>query len=274
MNDNINWGAVCKHQKLSEGFIRLLISEFKDNIIWNYICINQKLSEDFIRDFKDDVCWSYICSFQDLSEEFMEEKEIKKRLHWGLVSKHQKLSEEFMWKNLRKLNLETIVVHQKLSEDFIHKLVYNNYILENGFVKLLKHQKVSNEFALALVCGKGNWINKTKEEKLLFIKEHTCYELIDDEYIIAYKSCRSDGYSCFNFMYKYEVGRVYESTCDCNDYRDSFGLSAWSLEGALRYCKERMMKVKINVEDIGIIIQNNDNKIRCYKLEVLEVINI
>jgi hypothetical protein len=111
----------------------------------------------------------------------------------------------------------------------------------------------------------------SKEEKLKYIKENTSYEVFDD-YIIAYKSCRSDRYSKFNFQYKYEVGCVYESNCDCNlDNKNSFGLSAWTREGALEYCNEKLLKVKINIEDIGAIVRK-ESKIRCFKLEVLEEI--
>jgi len=114
----------------------------------------------------------------------------------------------------------------------------------------------------------------SKEEKLEYIKNNTDYEVVDNEYIIAYKSCRDNGYSKYNFQYRYEVGKTYESHCDCNlGYENSFGLSAWTREGALEYCKEKLFKVRVNVEDIGAIVHNN-NKVRCFKLTILEEVKI
>ena len=105
-----------------------------------------------------------------------------------------------------------------------------------------------------------------------YIKSNTNYEVIDDKYIIAYKSCRSDGYSQFNFQYLYEVGKSYESHCDCNvNNEDSFGLSAWTKEKAIEYCNEMLLKVKINISDIGAIVHDG-GKIRSKKLTVIEIV--
>jgi len=113
----------------------------------------------------------------------------------------------------------------------------------------------------------------SKQDKLEYLKKINIYEILNNEYIIAYKSVRSDNYSVFNFQYKYEIGKIYESHCDCNlDEEDSFGLSAWTKEKALEYYdKGKLLKVKININDIGTITFK-DNKIRCFKLEVLEEI--
>jgi len=35
------------------------------------------------------------------------------------------------------------------------------------------------------------------------------------------------------------------------------------------HSRGKLLKVKVNIEDIGAIVHNN-NKIRCFKLEVLE----
>jgi hypothetical protein len=111
---------------------------------------------------------------------------------------------------------------------------------------------------------------KTKEEKLLYIKENTNYEVVNDEYIIAYKSCLSDGSSKFDKRYVYEEGKTYESHCNCDvDEENSFGLSAWTKEKAIEYCNEKLFKVKINIEDIGAIVHDN-RKIRCFRQTILE----
>jgi len=106
---------------------------------------------------------------------------------------------------------------------------------------------------------------------LEYIKKHTNYEVIDDEYIIAYKSVRSNNYSVINFQYKYEIGKVYESHCDCNlDNENSFGLSAWTKEKALDYYnKGKLLKVKIHIDNLGCIVHNG-GKIRAKELTVIE----
>ena len=137
-----------------------------------------------------------------------------------------------------------------------------------------KYQTLSEEFIEKhnLKISKSCWLYKTKKEKLNYVKKNTNYEIIDNNYIIAYKSVRKDYKSVyFPAKYKYEIGKTYESNCDCNiDEEDSFGLSAWTKKGALDYYdKGRLLLVKINIEDIGAIVHNN-NKIRCFKLTILE----
>ncbi len=67
------------------------------------------------------------------------------------------------------------------------------------------------------------------------------------------------------------MGETYESHCNCDLYdNNSFGLSAWTKEGALQYySKGELYKVRIHIDDIGALVYEN-NKIRCFKLEVIE----
>jgi hypothetical protein len=94
------------------------------------------------------------------------------------------------------------------------------------------------------------------------------YECHDD-YFIGYKGIRSDRYSKFNFHYQYFTGETYESHCDCTDEENSFGLSVWTEEKAREYCKELIIKVKVNYEDVGRLVHDN-GKIRVRKLTVLD----
>ena len=94
------------------------------------------------------------------------------------------------------------------------------------------------------------------------------YEFVDDDNIIAYKGIRSDRYSKFNFQYRYEKGKIYESHCDCTLNENSFGLSAWTEEKAKKYCNEKIIKVKVAVEDVGRIVHNG-GKLRCFRFKVL-----
>ena len=261
--DTVDWDWISIHQKLSESFIR----KFKDFANWIGISKYQKLSEPFIREFKDKVEWTRISIHQKLSESFI--REFKDKVNWYYISAHQKLSESFIREFKNYVNWYGISIHQKLSESFIRKFkdkVDWDYIY--------KYQKLSPEFIkeFELIIPEKTWLYKTKEFKLNYIKENNLpYELVNDEYIIAYKSTKYDGYSVYNFQYKYEVGGTYESHCDCNtDEQNSFGLSAWTKEGALDYySKGELYKVRINIEDIGCFVHDN-YKIRCHKFTVIE----
>ena len=265
--DKVSCDFISINQKLSEDFIR----EFKDKADWHYISKYQKLSENFIREFKDKVDWYYISACQKLSESFI--REFKDKVSCDFISINQKLSEDFIREFKDKVNWVCISVYQKLSEDFIRE--FKNKVF---WLHINEYQKLSPEFIdeFKLKIPEKTWLYKTNEFKLNYIKKNNLpYELIDDEYIIAYKSTRDDGYSVYNFQYKYEVGETYEAHCDCNtDEQNSFGLSAWTKEGALDYHSTgELYKVRINIEDIGCFVHDN-YKIRCHKFTVLEKITL
>jgi hypothetical protein len=259
--DKVNWSNISIGQKLSEEFIE----KFQDKVNLVFISRYQKLSEYFIEKFQDKVDWIKISIYQKLSESFIEE--FQDKVDWDYISMDQKLSEEFIEKLQNKVDWNFISKYQKLSEEFIEKFqdkVYLDYIS--------KYQKLSPQFRekYNIIINEDNWLYKPVNFKLKYIKEHTNYEIIDDKYIIAYKGIRSDNYSKYNFHYQYEVGKTYESHCDCNCNDDSsFGLSAWNIEKAKEYCDEKIIKVKIAIKDIGAIVRE-ENKIRCFKFEVLE----
>lgn len=137
---------------------------------------------------------------------------------------------------------------------------------------IANYQKLSNNIIqeLKLTISVSNWLYKDKEYKMKKIKDCGLYE-IDGDYIIAYKSTKKGGVSTFNSAYKYQVGGVYESLCDCDTYyHNSFGLSAWTENGALEHFPYgELYKVKIHIDDVGALVDNL-NKIRCFKLEILE----
>ena len=234
------WEDISSHQKLSESFIR----EFQDKIDWEWISIYQNLSEDFIREFQHKVNWYWISIYQNLSENFI--REFQDKVNWYRISVHQKLSEPFI-------------------REFQHKVNWN---------RILKYQKLSNEFIeefkdrLYLSMIKDSWHYKTTEEKKQAVMATGLYEC-HDTYFIAYKGIRSDRYSKFNFLYKYEKGGIYESWCDCSNDENSFGLSVWDEPNARKYSRELVVRVKVNYEDVGRVVHNG-GKIRCFKLEVLD----
>jgi len=239
--NKVDWYYISQFQTLSEEFIR----EFQDKVEWYDISWCQKLSEEFIKEFQDKVEWSTISGWQKLSEDFI--REFKDRVDWDYISIRQKLSEDFIREFKNKVNWRRISSYQKLSEEF------------------------RKEFNLDKPDPETNWLYKSVEDKLKYIKENTNYEIVDNETtIIAYKSVKEDGHSVFNFQYKYEVGNTYTCHCDMNiDHENSFGLSSWAIEKAKNYySKGKIFKVKIPIESIGAIVHNN-KKIRSSKIEIL-----
>lgn len=71
--------------------------------------------------------------------------------------------------------------------------------------------------------------------------------------------------------YFYEIGYTYTSKCDCNiDIENSFGLSAYTKEGALKYHNTgKLMKIKVHLDDLGCIVHKG-HKLRCKKIEIIE----
>ncbi len=262
-SDKVNWYFISQYQKMSEPFIE----KFADEVNWGELSYNKKLSEDFIEKYSDKVNWKYISIYQKLSEEFIEK--FSDKVNWDFISKYQKLSESFIEKYSDKVNWYSICKYQKLSETFIEK--HSNKVV---WYYISKYQKLSPEFMGKHNLSKpeNNWLYATAEEKKQAIKDCGKYE-IDGDYVIAYKSTKRDGISYYNLQYVYEVGKVYESHCDCNiDEENSFGLSAWTKEGALEYYSDgELYKVRIHIDDIGALVKDG-NKLRCFKLEVIEKI--
>jgi hypothetical protein len=258
--NKVNWWDISKFQKLSEDFIR----EFKNKVNWECISASQKLSESFIREFKDKVDWGCISESQKLSEGFI--REFQNEVYWGWISQYQKLSEDFIREFKDKINWIWISAHQKLSENFIRE--FKDKV---DWYYISEHQKLSEGFIreFKLKINPDNWLYKDKGFKLEKIKETGLYEFIDSDHILAYKGIRSDRYSNFNFQYRYLKGGTYECHCDCTDDENSFGLSAWTEKKAKKHCNELVIKVKINVADIGRVVHNG-GKLRCFKFTVID----
>ena len=235
----IEFGYLPFNLKLSEDFI----IKFQDKIDWITVSRYQKLSEDFIRKFQDKVNWDYISTYQKLSEDFI--REFVFQVNWYNISEYQKLSEDFIREFQYFVNLDNISNNQKLSDDFI------------------------KEFGLYI--SPNNMYYWTREKKLAKLKEKNNYEIINDEYIIAYKAIKCNRYSHFNFQYQYLKGNTYESHCDPNnDEENSFGLSAWTYKGAKGYNNSGVIvRVKIHIDNLLAIVHNSE-KLRCDKLIILD----
>jgi hypothetical protein len=264
MTTKINWSKVSATQGLGETFIR----ENSDKVDWYYISKIQRLQEEFIKDFSDKVDWANISYYQKLSEKFIRKNHDK--VDWMLISAFQKLSENFIREFSDKVDWANISSYQKLSEDFIRE--FSNKV-NWDFISL--YQKLSPEFITEYnsEISEENWLYKDKEYKRKYIQEYTQYEIIGDK-VIAYKTCRSDGYSAFNFQYHYEVGKEYKCHANYNiNHKDSFGLSAWTIDEALEYYPDgKLFKVEIDLEDIAAVVYEG-NKIRASKIKILEEVS-
>ena len=204
---------------------------------------------------------------QPLSDEFIERH--SKRVDWYYISSRQKLSEQFIERNADRVNWLCISAHQKLSEEFIERNA--DRVGWVGWHYISKYQKLSEEFRIKhnLNLPENNWLYADKETKRKAIEDLGFYEL-DGDYVIAYKGIRSDGYSVYNFQNHYELGGIYEAHADHNLYNEnSFGLSAWTEKKARAYCDQKLIKVKIHLDDVAALVHNG-GKIRCTRFEVIE----
>ena len=235
-----DWYYLSGHEGLTGDFIR----EFADKVDWYIVSRYQHLSEDFIREFADRVDWTYISMYQHLSEDFI--REFADRVDWLNISRYQRLSEDFIREFKDRVWWFWISECQRLSEEFIEE-----------FKDRLDMERIAD-----------SWLYKSVEEKKKAVMDTGLYECHDD-YFIAYKGIRSDRYSKWNFQYQYLKGHTYETWCDCSNTENSYGFSAWTEEGAKRYCSQLVGRVKVRYEDVGRVVHDG-GKIRCFKLEVLD----
>ena len=267
---DVNWTEISCFQKLSEKFI----AKHKNDVQWCNICRYQKLSEKFILKYSDYMHWDYIFSFQKLSENFMKKYKQKFVYNNKDLTKFQKFSEKFAEENMQLINFKSICKYKKLSEEFIEK-----HWVRLDFHRLSKYQKLSEKIIEIFKHNvdkdliNDNWIYKPTEEKKQEVIETGKYDCYDD-YFVGYKAIRTDRYSLYNFQYKYEKGGVYESWCDCSEDEDSFGLNVGTEKFAKYYGNIKnnhyiIVRCKVRYEDIGRIVHNGD-KIRCFKIEILD----
>ena len=259
----IDWSSILCCQKLTESFIE----KYQDKVNWFSVSKYQVLSEPFIEKYIDKLNLDYISQNQKLSETFIEKYQDK--LYWYHISKYQKLSEPFIERFKDKVAWNIVSIYQKLSESFIEKKFIYNY--KNLY---LLYQNLSDKFIEKhnLTVDKENlWQYKDtefKKEQLVGTGKYECHE----DYFIAYKAVREDRYSLFNFQYQYLPGETYESTCDCTDEENSFGLNVGTYSFAKNYLGYKngiIIKCKVYYKDIGRIVHNG-KKTRCFKITVLE----
>jgi hypothetical protein len=237
--DRVDWYGISRHQTLSEGFIR----ENADRVNWNRISCCQTLSEDFIRENADRVSWYWISYYQTLSEDFIREHADK--VGWVGISCYQTLSEDFIREHADRVDWGEISCYQTLSGDFIR------------------------EFADRISVPEETWRYKTAEEKLEAARE-AGYEIRNGK-VVAFKSVRRNLASVYQPGLVYEIGKHFRaSNCDClPSNENSFGLSAWTREGALGYHSGgRLLEVEIDPEDLGVIVRSG-SKIRCFEFRIV-----
>ena len=166
-----------------------------------------------------------------------------------------------------KLNIDTTLNDQQIILEFKNKvdwyLISANQKLSENFIR---------EFNLKIPKNNMHYFSRDQKLEILNNGEGNPYEM-DEDYILAYKSTRLDGYSRYNFQYQYKVGQVYESHADGNlNNENSFGLSVWTKEGALGYKSNgELYLVKIHIDDVVAIVHEK-KKLRCTKIEIIKKI--
>jgi hypothetical protein len=250
-DDNIycyDWHYITKQQKLSDNIIKFILLEKHEHYFERYyrhLLFYQSLSEDILEEHLDYFFGCDVCAYQKLSVAFIEKH--ANVLGWLYISKFQPLDETFIEKHINEVDFDIIVKHQKLSDVFLKK--YN------------------------LKKPRNSWLYKSIKYKKQKILNTGLYEIIDD-YVYAYKAVRDDYYSIFNFQYLYEIDKEYTSHADYDiKEENSFGLSAWTYEGAKNYYnKGRILKVKIHLDDVAALVQKG-HKLRCTKITIIDEID-
>lgn len=294
-----HWAYISTHDKLNEE----IINKYHDKILMRIIDykVLQNCSIDFFRKYKNELNWMFISLTVALSEEMIEE--FKDVLYWQYIVVNSKLSNQLIEYALeRECSSYTVAVYQSLSEEFIEShselflnevCVYKYHKISDEFIQkhindftneicrcILIYQNPSDSIQKQLkkkikgyVPRISNWIRNTSPiKKKKAIEKLGLYECHDD-YFIAYKAIRINRYSLATLQYKYEKGETYESWCDCTDNENSFGLNVGTEDFANKYGKLYfdyiIVKCKVKYEDVGRIVHKGQ-KIRCFKLEVLE----
>ena len=225
--------------------------DWADRVNWWRISRSQSLSEEFIREFSGRVDWRCISVHQSLSEEFI--REFQDRVNWWCISIYQSLSEGFIREFADLVKWGCISRSQLLSEEFLKE--FSDRIQPD-------HRQ-------------DNWLYADRATKLRHIREKAPeFETQEDEngpFIVAYKATQKGGRSDYRPSIRYEVGGIYEARCH-HDMRqeNSFGLSAWTREGAESHVPGgELYRVKIYVDDIGAMVHDG-KKIRCKRQEFIE----
>ena len=268
--NRLDWESISRYQKLSEPFME----RHAERLDWESISRYQKLSELFIKRHAERLDWEYISQCQVLSEPFMEKH--AERLDWGWISCHQTLSEPFIEKYAERLNWWSISQCQVLSEPFMDR-----YAERLDWVWISRYQRLSDALIEKHVerlpenLRENNWLYADRQEKIRHIRERAPeFSIQEDEhgpFILAWKATHSGGRSEYDRSLHYAVGETHEARCDCRmNENNSFGLSAWTEEGAREFIPGgELYRVKIYIDDIGAMVHDG-KKIRCRRQTFVE----
>lgn len=258
--DRINWKMASANQYIPEW----ALAEHSDLISMAHYVVGQPLSECFMRERKDEFPWHDVSRYQVMSPAFIDE--MSDYVDWTYLSQAP-LTEDFIADNVSRLDPAHISVYQRLSKEFI--MDHSDWLVP----------RLISDYQCDIPGGFPNppassWVGKDIDYKRSYIRHLRTYDM-EGDYVIAYKACRLDGHSTYNFHYRYEVGGVYESTADHNSGQlNSFGLSACTFDSALDYYHHRIIRLKIHLDDIATIVPVVDHSreymIRCRKHEVIE----
>lgn len=291
----VRWKVISKHQRLSEQFIddyadkidwklaswlqsipERLIDKFSDKVDWDRISIYQNLSEDFIERNILQLNWYKIQIHQNLSEKFIEK--MADKIDWKEISKYQNLSEDFIERNKEKVHWENIFTWQNISNEFINK-----YLDKAPYYAIMYNvldKDVINQYRFSPYNESWLYLDKnTKKEKLeKHFREFECF----DDYFLAYKEIRHDGYDIINFRDKFLPNQTYVSKAsplaNNSEYLKGFEVTAKQFIRYERFFTgnniySKSVMCKIYYEDVMNIVENKgfmQTFVRCSKIHFLE----
>jgi len=289
-------------------------SDSYNKYLWADLVQHQKLSMDFIEKYADKIdSFPDIIMYQNVSKSFIEKNrnKISTAEMYCLIKRQNMISEDFVMKHFFKSFIKAIESNAldyyfALFIDYIKYNTLSNpeYILDkclssncnlsanttHMFLKnMFWHQELSENARLTILnvypkldlTEHISWRYYSKEDKLKHLKQinkcDSIFEIVNNEYIVAYKFVDLKMHSFYDSRITYIVGETYSAKCDyCIDIENSYGLSAWygSDIGPNGYDKDSiMLKVHINIDDIGAIT-NKERKIRATKMTIDSIFKV
>ena len=291
--ERLDWEGIFYNQRLSEPFM----DRHAKRLDWEHISYNQTLSEPFMEKHAERLNWWWVSANQTLSEPFMDRH--AERLDWRGISRYQVLSEPFMDRHAERLDWRGISRYQRLSEPLMDRhakrldwfyisryQVLSEPLMDRHAERLdwfyiSRHHRLSDAIIekhadkLPENLRENNWLYADRQEKIRHIRERAPeFSIQEDEhgpFILAWKATHSGGRSDFDPALHYAVGETHEARCDCRmDEKNSFGLSAWTEEGAREFIPGgELYRVKIYIDDIGAMVHDG-KKIRCRRQTFVE----
>ena len=266
--DDLNLVAILRYQVVSEGFLRRHC--FKYNFEHGYRSLllqimlrHQGLSTEFLISIMDDIyrykLFHLLCTFQHIDEELI-----------------LKLVNDYSDSHFLGVILIHLLKYQEVPQDIAEN---HPYIKVNNVYRdcISKHQNYTKEFFDSINLDIDSAILLTPEEWKFEVKSTGRFDTFND-YFIGYKVVRTDGYSDFNYRFKYEKDNDYLTFSDYGYNRIGAGFGIFNETTAKAVLRDRfrnaakfkIIPVKVFYEDVTYVNQVNENvNIRANEIYVL-----